>query len=192
MGNWRVVDETVYDKGSNPLGNTFYGYRRIDLRLPDGRPAVYHGVLVGEVVLAVPLEEDLTVHLVSQRRPNARTAAQPEVPLVLELPGGGAEPGLTLAASVDNEMCQEIGLRARSLERLGELMTAVGIADERDTIFLATGLYPAVDDDHDEATEQDLVVVSEPFGRLYDRIRDGSAPVAAQTVAALALLAARL
>ncbi|MGW5666923.1 NUDIX domain-containing protein [Micromonospora sp. NPDC003776] len=192
MGDWQVVDETLYSKGANPLGNTFYGYRRTQLRLPDGRPAVYHGVILGEVVFAVPLEEDLTVHLVAQRRPNARTPAERDVPCVLELPGGGPDPSLSLAASAEKEMCQEIGRRARQMEQLGVLMTAVGIADERDTIFLATGLYPAVDESHDEATEQDLVVVSEPFGRLYDRIRDGSAPVSGQTVAALALLAARL
>lgn len=192
MGGWRVIDETVHAKGENPMGNPFYGYRRSQLTLPDGRPATYHGVLIGDVVLAVPMEDDLTVHLIRQRRPNARALTDRDVPAVLELPGGGAHPGLSLAASVDLEMCQEIGRRATRLEQIGVLLTAVGIADERDTIFLATGLYPAVDEHHDEPTEQDIEVVSDGFGRLYDRVRAGRAPVSAQTIAALALLSARL
>jgi ADP-ribose pyrophosphatase len=192
MGDWKVTRDRLYEPGDNPLGNPFYGYRTTDLLLPDGRSATYHGILVGDIVHAAPLEDDLTIHLISQPRPNARTTADRDVPAVLELPGGAADPGLGLAASADRELCQEIGCRAGTLEQLGVLMTAVGVSDERDTIFLATSLYLATDHDHDEATEQSIVVVSEPFGRLYDRLRHGRAPASAQTVAALTLVAARL
>lgn len=192
MGDWQVNGERLYVPGDNPLGNPFYGYRRTDLTLPDGRPATYHGILVGDIVLAVPMEDDLTIHLIRQPRPNARALADRAVPEVLELPGGAADPVLGLAASADQELCQEIGRRSRKLEQVGVLMTAVGISNERDTIFLATSLYPATDNEHDEATEQSIVVVSEPFGSLYDRLRTGSLPVSAQTLAALTLVAALL
>jgi 8-oxo-dGTP pyrophosphatase MutT (NUDIX family) len=191
-GAWRVVGETVYPKGDNPLGNPFYGYRTTDLVLPDGRSARYHGILVGDVVFAVPMEEDLTTHLIRQPRPNARAPLAADVPAYLELPGGSVHPGLGLAASVDREMCQEIGLRARTIEQIGVLMTSVGVSEERDTIFLATDLYSAGDDDHDEPTEQSIELVSEPFGRLYDQVRTGAVPVSAQTLASLTLVAARL
>lgn len=192
MGDWQVISERLYVPGDNPLGNPFYGYRTTDLKLPDGRPATYHGILVGDIVHAVPLEDDLTIHLIRQPRPNARTLADRDVPTVLELPGGAADPVLGLAASADQELCQEIGRRSHKLEQVGVLMTAVGISDERDNIFLATSLYPATDDEHDEATEQSIVVVSEPFGSLYDRLCTASLPVSSQTLAALTLVAALL
>lgn len=189
---WLIVGEHVHGRRDNPFDNPFYGYRRTDIVLPDGRPATYHGVLVGDMVHALPIEDDLTVHLVVQHRPNARRHDELEIPVVLELPGGAADPRLGLHGSADLELCQEVGMRARRLQQVGTLFPAVGLSDERDHVFLATGLYPATDPDHDEATEQDLRVVTRTFGAVYDEITRGVQPVCARTLSALAIIAQRL
>jgi ADP-ribose pyrophosphatase len=192
MSKWQIAGEQIYPKGDNPFDNRFFGYRRTDLVLPDGRSATYHGVLVGDIVHAVPIDDDLTTYLIRQHRPNARANGSSDVPCLLELPGGVVEPKLGIEQSLHQELRQEVGKRAKTLTKLGVLHPAIGLSDECDTIFLATGLSSERDIHHNEATEQDLVVVAEPFGVLYDRICNSNEPVSAQTVAAMALAAARL
>lgn len=192
MSEWKVTGDQIYPKGDNPFGNRFFGYRSTSLELPDGRPAIYHGVTIEDIVHAVPIEDDMTTYLILQPRPNARRLNQPDVPRILELPGGVLNPVLGHTGSVELEMRQEISRTASTITQLGVLLPSPGVSNERDTIFMATGLSIASDPTHDEATEQDLIVIDRPFGELFDSVRNGREPVSAQTVAALAMAATRL
>ena len=192
MSEWLVTGETVHPKGGNPLGNRFYGYRQVDLVLPDGRPATYHGVDIGWCVHVVALEEDETTYLVRQRRPNVMPVGGRSVPKTLELPGGFADLSLTLDESAAQELGQETGRRADNMEFIGTLYPSTGISNEQDHIFMATGLSVITPMDSGEATEQDMKLVHGKFGYLYRQMQLDKLPVSAQTLAAMAKVAVRL
>jgi hypothetical protein len=188
---WRVTGEEVYPKGNNPLDNHFYGYRKTHLLLPDGRDATYHGLVVPECVHTVAIEDDLTTYAVWQKRPNVRKVGQTDVPKTLELPGGFSTGGLSLAESANKELAEEVGRHATQIERIGSIYPSTGVSNEEDHIFLGTGLE-AVRDTYDEATEQDMRIIAEPFGQLYGKLLRSEIPVSGQTLAAFAMTAARL
>lgn len=187
MSNWTVSRETILPKGDNPMGNNFYGYRKVDLDLPDGRTATYHGVIPGDCVHVLAVEDDLTTYLVRQKRPNALPAGGRIVPVTLELPGGFARQKLGLETSAREEAREEIGRNIGNLLKIGELYPSTGLSNEVDTIYLGTGLSIAEDVVHSEATEQDLRIVTGKFGELMDDLRRGGQPVSAQALAAFAL-----
>jgi hypothetical protein len=192
MTEWRVDSEEIFPKGDNPLGNKFYGYRKTRLTLPDGRTATYFGALVGPCVHVVALEPNETTYFVQQKRPNVRRPQSGDpVPTLLELPGGFVGDRTILQAGQE-ELGEEVGRQASTLEHVGTLYPSVGISDEQDHVLMGTGLAAAGRSEVVEATEQDLRVVALPFGRAYDHMLRGEMPVSAQTVAALALVAARL
>jgi len=193
MPGWKVLSERIMPVGHNPLGNLFYGYRRTGIQLPDGQLTEYHGILVKDCVHVVAVEDDLTTYLVRQIRPNIRRPRQPgPIPHTLELPGGFADHSPDLAICANYELAGEIGRMASSLEKLGEVYPSTGVSNERDTIFLGRELVIAEPAGPLEATEQDVRVVSDRFGKLYDMLRSGQEPVSAQTLAGFALAAAVL
>ena len=189
MSNWKVEEEQILPKGENPLGNPFYGYRKIGLLLPDGRQATYHGLVVPECVHVVAVHDDETTFLVRQSRPNVMSVGATKVPETLELPGGFRNPNKSLEDSAQEELEEEIGLHADIMIGAGSILPSVGVSNERDHIFLGRELTPTTQAASDEATEQDMRIVSDKFGKLYDQILREKLPVSAQTVAALAKVA---
>lgn len=104
MPQWSVAGKQVYPKGENPLDNDFYGYQVTELLLPNGQPARYHGIDVGDCVHVVAVEPDETTYLVRQKRPNVMAIGAKEVPETLELPGGFADPAKSLEDSAQEEI----------------------------------------------------------------------------------------
>jgi len=185
--SWSVTGSENFPKGDNPMGNRFYGYRKVDLSLPDGRKATYHGVDVGACVHTVGIDEDETTYFVRQPRPNIWSGSDP-IPYTLELPGGFADPELTLIQSARREFAQEVGLRPTRMELLGSVWPSTGTSNEIDTLFLGTEMIPDPDAVFQrEATEQDIRIVTMPFGEAYERFTSGQDIVSAQTLSALAL-----
>lgn len=192
MSDWILRREEILPKGENPLGNSFYGYRRADFVLPDGRTATYHGVIIPACVHILAVEDDLTTYLVRQKRPNVRRVGQLVVPETLELPGGFSDPELGVEASARNELREEVGLTAGRFAQIGILYPSPGISNEEDYIFLGRDLTPIVGGRSHESTEQDLRVVAGPFGKIYDQVIRNQLPVSAQTLAAFAMGARHL
>jgi hypothetical protein len=186
--SWRITGEEVYPPGDNSR----YDIRRTDFVLPNGDGAIYYGALVRPCVHIVAVEDDLTTYLVRQKRPNAREIgeSQGKIPVTLELPGGFADNPLGLEASARDELRQEIKRDAASLEHIGTIWPSTGISSERDYIFLGRGLQSIVDL-HYEATEQDMRIVSAPFGVIYDQLREAAKhePISGQTFAAMSFAA---
>ena len=192
VSNWEIVTTQEFPPGGNPLSNPFYGYTITDLIMPNGQPAQYHGLRVGDIVHAGVLEEDLTIHLVQQDRPNLRRAGQGTIPRTLELPGGFVKENLGLAGSAAQEAREEVKRDPAMVEYLGVLYTSPGTSDEQDHIFMATLLSPLRGVVEVDATEEDMGIVSMPFGKAYDMMRSGKRPVVSQTLAAMSMIAARL
>ncbi|HID54344.1 MAG TPA: NUDIX hydrolase, partial [Anaerolineae bacterium] len=57
-----------------------------------------------------------------------------------EIPAGGVKPGQTVEEAAREELREEIGGQAQTLERLGQFYTANGICNEVGYYFLATGV----------------------------------------------------
>ena len=189
---WKITGEITYPKGENPLDNRFYGYRSTDFDLPDGRKARYHGVLVPTCGHIVAVETDLTTYLVRQNRPNARAMHSSTIPKTLELPGGFMNPNASWFDAINDELAEEVGKRAEKVFPLGKLYPSPGMSNEIDTIYLGMDLQDVPAPSVVEATEQGMGIVSGRFGKMYDQMLTGRQPVAAQTLAAMAMAAAHL
>lgn len=96
-----------------------------------------------------------------------------------------------MAESANKELAEEVGRHATQIERIGSIYPSTGVSNEEDHIFLGQGLE-AVQGAHDEATEQGMRIVAEPFGQLYGKMLRSEVPVSGQTLAAFAMAASRL
>jgi ADP-ribose pyrophosphatase len=79
----------------------------------------------------VPIFPDETVALVRQYRHPARKR-------LLEIPAGSLAPGEDPQAGAERELEEEIGVRARRVEKLTEFYVSPGFLSEKMHVFLAT------------------------------------------------------
>jgi ADP-ribose pyrophosphatase len=146
--------------------------------LPNGRMATFELIrhLGGAAVL--PVLADGRVVLLRQFRPAAGG-------MLWEIPAGRLEPGEDPSDCVARELREEAGYRAGQLEKLGELLPAVGYCTERIHLFLARSLTAVP-----QATEPDeyLEVVPLAVAEALALVDSGEIPDAKTQ---LALLLAR-
>jgi ADP-ribose pyrophosphatase len=187
MTDERPRDDDQPDAAEETLLGSEYAHRgrllklRIDrIRTPDGRETTREIVEHPGAVAVVPRLPDGRVILIRQwRRPAGRE--------LLEIPAGTREPGEEAEACARRELVEEIGYRARRIERLAGFYTTPGFTDEFMDLFLATDLAPT-DDDQPAEFEEALVIVrpEEVPGLLA-----AGEPLDAKTIAALLLAATR-
>ena len=169
--------ETV--KSREVYRNAWMTVREDDIRRPDGSAGIYGVVDKPDYALVIPLDGD-RLHLVEQFR----------YPLGLrrwEFPQGTA-PGLADVEAKElaaRELREETGLRASELVALGVLDVAPGMASQRGTVFLATGLTEGMAEREHE--EQDMRTAWFPRAEVEAMIARGEI-TDAQTVAAYTLL----
>jgi ADP-ribose pyrophosphatase len=111
----------------------------------DGRVFTYETVQHPGAVVILPILDDGRFVLVEQYRPSLRQR-------LLELPAGTLEVNEDPAACAMRELQEEIGMAAKQLIPLGELVPAPGFCNERQYIFCAQGLFEsraAADEDED-------------------------------------------
>lgn len=150
--------------------------------LPDGRTARFEIVRHPGGAAVLPILDDGRVVLLRQFRPAAGG-------MVWEIPAGRLEPGEDPADCVARELMEEAGCRAGRLERLGELLPAVGFCTERIHLFVACGLTPVA-----QALEPDeyLEVVPLPVDEALAMIDRGEIPDAKTQLALLLARSRRL
>jgi ADP-ribose pyrophosphatase len=111
----------------------------------------------------LPVFEDGTVALVRQwRYPLGRYS--------LEISAGRIEAGQSPEETGLRELEEEMGLRARELQRLGEFYVAPGWCEEKIHVYLARGLEASsqnLDDD------EEIEVVRLTFDDALERVRSG-------------------
>ena len=149
---------------------------RVEARLPDGQVRHYDLVQHRGAVTLVPVDVQGRVWFVRQYRIGADAE-------LLELPAGVMESGEDPALSAAREIREEIGMAARSLEKIGEFFMAPGYSSEFMFVYLATDLYAApLPADADEFLQTEAIPLVEALQMARDgRIRDG------KTLAALLL-----
>lgn len=129
---------------------------------------------------ALPFFDDGTVALVRQwRYPFGRYS--------LEIAAGRIEPGDTPEETAARELEEELGLRARELQKLGEFNVAPGYCEERLFVYLARSLEACeqnLDDD------EEIEVVRMPFDEVVSRVHSGEIDDAKSIIAVM--LAAKI
>ena len=148
---------------------------RLQVSLPDGRPATRDVVRHPGAVAIVALTDDGRICLVRQYR-----AALGRV--TVEIPAGKLEPGEDPLDCAERELTEETGLVAERIAYLSTIATGVGFCDEVIHLYMATGLEARdANPDEDEFINVDLVELSE----LVDAVLDGKIEDAKTVVGAL-------
>jgi ADP-ribose pyrophosphatase len=156
------------------------------VRFPDGSTGELEMVRHSGAAAVLPVIHDGTdgprVVLVRQYR----YAAGGEI---LEVPAGRPDvPGEEWESCARRELEEETGLRARTLRRLGSILTTPGFTDEEIHVFMATELSPG-QSAHDQ--DEFLAPVEMTLAEAMTMVRDGEIRDA-KTICALALAQAAL
>ncbi|MBQ2954995.1 MAG: NUDIX hydrolase [Clostridia bacterium] len=132
---------------------------RLEVILPDGKPAAREAVRHPGASAVVPVDENGNVTLVKQYR-------APIADVLLEIPAGKLDfPGEDRLEAARRELREETGFIAENWVHLTDIVTTPGFCDEVISIFLATGLT-AGDDEPDE--DEFLNVVKMPLTELLE------------------------
>jgi 8-oxo-dGTP pyrophosphatase MutT (NUDIX family) len=121
-----INSETIY---SNP----YWEYKLDKYIMPSGREGFYHYVHSRGATLVVPLTASgKLVCTVQHRYLNQK--------LSIEFPGGGIKEGLLPIENAREELKEETGYEAQSLEKIGEYNPFNGVTNEICSIFVAKDL----------------------------------------------------
>lgn len=131
---------------------------------PDGQPGIYGVVEIRPSICVVAIDSQDRVALVGQWRYSVNRYSW-------ELPRGGSHPGEDDMLEVaKRELAEEAGVRAAHWEILGPVDVCNGVADDVQTLFLATGLT-ATPTRFDP--EEDITVDWLPFNEAIRMAMDG-------------------
>ena len=131
---------------------TLYSGRVVTLRLdqvrsPEGKVHTFETIAHNDAVTILPVDDDGQVWLVRQYR-------HPAGKYLLELPAGVAESGEDPAMSAMRELQEEIGMGARSLDKIGGFWLAPGYSTEYMHVFIARDLFESrLPGDDDESIQ---------------------------------------
>ena len=137
---------------------------RLDVTLPDGRPAMREAIRHPGASAIVPVDAEGNVTLVRQfRAPIGR--------VLLEIPAGKLDhTGEDRAEAAKRELREETGLSAGKWTHLTDIVTTPGFCDEVISIYLAEELTRGeTDPDEDEF----LNIVKMPLSELTERVMRG-------------------
>ncbi len=111
----------------------WYAVRQDKIMLPNGEEGEYNTIVKGAAVWIVPVTPAGEIVLLRHYRYTVDDWCW-------EIPAGGVKPGQTVVEAAREELHEEIGGRAQSLEKRGRFYTANGICNEEGYYFLATGV----------------------------------------------------
>jgi 8-oxo-dGTP pyrophosphatase MutT (NUDIX family) len=155
---WKTISSrTAYE-------NPWIRVREDQVIRPDGTPGIYGVVEIRPSVGIVAINARDEVVLVGQWRYALNRHAW-------EVPRGGSAPGETdMLLTAQRELAEEAGVKAAKWELLGPVDVCNGIANDVQSLFLATELSetPMHLD-----PEEDIVVDWKPFAEAVQMVMDG-------------------
>jgi len=174
----RTAGEPGAARGRRLSGRRVYAGKVLSLDLdeveePGGVRTTREVVRHAGSVAVLALQDDGAVLLVRQYR-------YPVDDLVWELPAGRLDPGEAPEAAAQRELQEEVGQRARRLEKIAFFYTTPGFCDEAMHVFRGTSLEPApAQGDEDERIEVRAFPLSELEAMIgRGEIREGKTLVA--------------
>ena len=145
--------------------NPWLRLREDQIERSNGNKGIYGVVEKDDCAVILPIEGD-RIYLVEQFRYTIGRRA-------LELPQGGWErPDVDPEELARGELREETGLLAASMTQLGTMWVAYGFANQKQHVFLATGLTQAGSDPDPE--EDDLVVKTASIAEFERMLLDGT------------------
>jgi 8-oxo-dGTP pyrophosphatase MutT (NUDIX family) len=156
---WKTVSSrTAYE-------NAWIRVREDQVIRPDGKPGIYGVVEIRPSVGIVALNARDEVVLVGQWRYALNRHAW-------EVPRGGSFAGETdMLATAQRELAEEAGVKAAKWELLGPVDVCNGVANDVQSLFLATELTETAM--HLDPEEGDIVVEWKPFAEAVRMVMDG-------------------
>ena len=131
---------------------------------PDGNPGVYGVIEIRPSVGVVAIDDRDRVALVGQWRYSLDRYSW-------EIPRGGSNPGETdMQAVAARELQEEAGVIAAHWQRLGAVDICNGVADDVQTLFLATELSPGK---RHLDPEEDITVDWKPLSEAVRMVFEG-------------------
>ena len=144
--------------------NPWLRVREDEILRPDGKRGFYGVVDKDDCAIILPIDHG-RVWLVEQFRYTIQERA-------LELPQGGWEMQVENPEELARgELKEELGLEAKEMTYLGTLWIAYGFANQKQHVFLATGLTPT--DKEPDPEEHDLVARSVPVKEFEEMMLSG-------------------
>ena len=144
--------------------NAWIRVREDQVIRPDGNPGVYGVIEVRPSVGVVALDKQDRVVLVGQWRYTVNRYSW-------EIPRGGSQPDeADMLKVAQRELAEEAGLIARNWEKLGAVDVCNGVADDVQTLFLATDLSAT---EMNLDPEEDITVEWKPFEEAVRMALDG-------------------
>ena len=144
--------------------NPWVRVREDEVIRPDGRPGIYGVIEIRPSVGVVAMNEKNEVVLVGQWRYSVNRYSW-------EIPRGGSHSGETNMLEVaKRELAEEAGVLAEHWQRLGSVDNCNGVADDTQTLYLATGLSSTV---MNLDPEEEIVVQWQPFDEALQMAMDG-------------------
>jgi 8-oxo-dGTP pyrophosphatase MutT (NUDIX family) len=138
--------------------------REDEILRSNGKRGIYGVVDKDDCAIILPID-DGRVWLVEQFRYTIQERA-------LELPQGGWEMQVENPEELARgELKEELGLEANEMTYLGTLWIAYGFANQKQHVFLATGLTPT--DKEPDPEEHDLVAHSVPVEEFEEMMLSG-------------------
>jgi ADP-ribose pyrophosphatase len=175
LGRWKLKHREL------EVENPWWTYRKDITILPSGKEGEYHSVHVRGSSMVIPLTSDGKMILVSQYRYLGDRES-------LEFPCGSVKETSTYEETAVQELAEETGFRAESIDCVGEFNPYNGVTDEICRVFLAQRLHPVVAS-RDETEEFEQHILS--CEQLDDQIKAGVV-WDGMTLAAWALVAHRM
>jgi ADP-ribose pyrophosphatase len=164
---------------------TIYQGRVFDISVAEIREneSVYKREIVnhhGSAVI-IPVFDDDTIALVKQYRHAAQE-------YLLEIPAGTLSPGEAAEIGAARELEEEIGVRAKRIEKLSEFYVSPGFLTEKMNLFMATDLTETAQNlDEDEF----LSIERMSFPEAFEKVRNNEIQDA-KTIIGLLLAGAKL
>ncbi len=144
--------------------NKWIRVREDEVLRPDGNPGIYGVIEIRPSVGVVAIDDRGRVALVGQWRYALDRHSW-------EIPRGGSNPGeMDMQAVAQRELEEEVGVRAASWQRLSAVDICNGVANDVQTLFLATGLTGA---SMNLDPEEDIVVDWQPLPEVVKMVMDG-------------------
>jgi len=144
--------------------NAWISVREDEVIRPDGNPGIYGVVYIRPSIGVVAMSDRDEVVLVGQWRYSVNRYSW-------EVPRGGSHPGeADMLKVAQRELAEETGVLAAHWTSLGTVDNGNGVADDVQTLYLATGLTST---QMSLDPEEDITVQWHPFEEVFEMAMDG-------------------